>query len=142
MPTLFIHGEGNIGGCVIASTRWTCEVKDPRYAWNLHAREPGDPVSARHEVVSGPVEKGDEPQPRHERWYGVGWSCSACEGPNKGGSCTPAEGLEGRRPTKENTGQTAASQMQSWGNAVAGLRRVREAHCASPLRLCGESRVR
>src|SRR5207247_691749 len=39
---------------------------------------------------------------------------------------TPAEGMEGRRPTKENTRQTAASQMQSWGNALAGLQRVRE----------------
>jgi len=29
--------------------------------------------------------------------------------------------------TKENTGQLAASQMQSWGNASAGLQRVREA---------------
>src|SRR5215472_13317260 len=47
--------------------------------------------------------------------------------PNKGGSLSPEEGMEGRRPTKENTGQTAASQMQSWGNALAGLRRVREA---------------
>ena len=47
--------------------------------------------------------------------------------PNKGGSISPAEGMEGRRPTKENTGQLAASQMQSWGNALAGLRRVREA---------------
>lgn len=35
--------------------------------------------------------------------------------------------MEGSRPTKENTGQTAASQMQSWGNALAGLQRVREA---------------
>jgi group II intron reverse transcriptase/maturase len=35
--------------------------------------------------------------------------------------------MEGRRPTKENTGQTAASQIQSWGNALDGLRRVREA---------------
>jgi len=26
MPTLFIHGEGNTGGCDIASTHWTCEV--------------------------------------------------------------------------------------------------------------------
>src|SRR5215813_4954375 len=43
------------------------------------------------------------------------------------GSFSPAEGMEGRRPTKENTGQLAASQMQSWGNALAGLRRVREA---------------
>jgi RNA-directed DNA polymerase len=47
--------------------------------------------------------------------------------PNNGGSTSPAEGMEGRRPTKENTGQTAASQMQSWGIALDGLRRVREA---------------
>jgi RNA-directed DNA polymerase len=46
---------------------------------------------------------------------------------NKGGSLSSAEGMEGRRSTKENTGQLAASQMQSWGNALAGLRRVREA---------------
>ena len=46
---------------------------------------------------------------------------------NKGGSFSPAEGMEGRRPTKENTRQTAASQIQSWGNALDGLQRVREA---------------
>src|SRR5438876_10236873 len=42
--------------------------------------------------------------------------------PNKGGSSSPAEGMEGRPLTKENTGQMAASQMQSWGDASAGLR--------------------
>src|SRR5438067_4815781 len=47
--------------------------------------------------------------------------------PNKGGSLSPAEDMEGRQPTKENTEQTAASQMQSWGNALDGLCRVREA---------------
>ena len=47
--------------------------------------------------------------------------------PNKGGSLSPAEGMEGRRPTKENTGQTAASQIQRWEHASAGLRRVRGA---------------
>ena len=46
--------------------------------------------------------------------------------PNKDGKSS-AEGAEGRRPTKENTEQTAASQIQSWGNALDGLRRVREA---------------
>ena len=46
--------------------------------------------------------------------------------PNKDGKSS-AEGAEGRRLTKENTEQTAASQMQSWGNALNGLRRVREA---------------
>ncbi len=38
-----------------------------------------------------------------------------------------AEGAEGRRPTKENTEQTTASQTQSWGDALSGLRGVREA---------------
>jgi RNA-directed DNA polymerase len=47
--------------------------------------------------------------------------------PNKDGMSSSAEGAEGRRPTKENTAQTTASQMQSWGNALDGLRRVREA---------------
>ncbi len=46
--------------------------------------------------------------------------------PNKDGKPS-AEGAEGRRPTKENTVQTTASQIQSWGNALDGLRRVREA---------------
>jgi RNA-directed DNA polymerase len=46
--------------------------------------------------------------------------------PNKDGKSS-AEGAEGRRPAKENTGQTTASQMQSWGNALDGLDRVREA---------------
>jgi len=47
--------------------------------------------------------------------------------PNKGGSSSPAEGMEGSRSTKENTGQVTASQIQSWGNVLDGLRRVREA---------------
>jgi len=38
-----------------------------------------------------------------------------------------AEGMEGRRPAKENTEQTTASQTQSWGDALRGLRGVREA---------------
>jgi len=46
--------------------------------------------------------------------------------PNKGGKPS-AEGAEGRRSIKENTEQTTASQTQSWGNALSGLHRVREA---------------
>jgi hypothetical protein len=46
---------------------------------------------------------------------------------NKGGRFSLAEGMEGRRPTKENMGPTAASQIQRWEYASAGLRRVREA---------------
>src|SRR5208337_3459582 len=46
--------------------------------------------------------------------------------PNKDGKPS-AEGAEGRRSTKENSGQTTATQAQSWGNALSELRRVREA---------------
>jgi RNA-directed DNA polymerase len=46
--------------------------------------------------------------------------------PNKSGNPL-AEGTEGRRPAKENTEQTTASQTQSWGDALSGLRGVREA---------------
>jgi hypothetical protein len=46
--------------------------------------------------------------------------------PNKGGKPS-AEGAEGKRSAKENSGQTTATQTQSWGNALSGLHRVREA---------------
>jgi RNA-directed DNA polymerase len=46
--------------------------------------------------------------------------------PNKNGKPL-AEGMEGRRPTKENIEQTTASQTQSWVNASSGLLGVREA---------------
>jgi hypothetical protein len=61
MPTLSIWRKATLVGALIASTYRTCEVEDPRHAWNLHAREPGGPTSARHEVVGGPVGEGDEP---------------------------------------------------------------------------------
>ena len=46
--------------------------------------------------------------------------------PNKDGKPS-AEGAEGRRSAKENSEQTAATQTQSWGHALSGLHRVREA---------------
>lgn len=39
--------------------------------------------------------------------------------PNKGGNLSPAEGMEERRPTKENAGHLAASRMQSWEHAFS-----------------------
>ena len=49
VPTSFSMAEGNTDGCVTASTRKTPRSlrRDPRHAWKLHAREPGDPVDAR-----------------------------------------------------------------------------------------------
>ncbi len=42
-------------------------VRDPKHAWKLHAREPGDPSNARHDFVSGPVGEGHEPEVQHAR---------------------------------------------------------------------------
>lgn len=48
--------------------------------------------------------------------------------PNKSGTEAPlAEGVEGRRPTKGNASQTAASRTRSRERASSGLARVREA---------------
>jgi len=38
---------------------------------------------------------------------------------NKSGN-PQAEGMDGRRPTKENTEQTTTSQTQSWNDALSG----------------------
>ena len=46
--------------------------------------------------------------------------------PNKSGKPL-AEGMEGRRPTKENIEQTTASQTQNWMNAWSALLGVRKA---------------
>jgi RNA-directed DNA polymerase len=48
------------------------------------------------------------------------------KGPNPGGP-PPGEGREGRRPTRENTGQTAAARTQSRFPAFCELDGVREA---------------
>ena len=61
--------------------------------------------------------------------------------PNKGGKPL-AEGMEGRRPTKENIGQTIACRTQSRIHAWHGLLDVREAQCASSPLIQGRSRMR
>jgi hypothetical protein len=96
-----------------------CAVEDPWHAWKLHPREPGDPVNARHAAVRGPVGEGHDPEVQHAR--AVPTKC-----PNKSGNPL-AEGMEGSRPAKENIEQTTASPTQSWGDALSGLRGVREA---------------
>jgi RNA-directed DNA polymerase len=60
----------------------------------------------------------------------VGGESDGCivltKGPNKGGT-PPAEGVEGRRPTKENIEQATALRTQSRTSASSDLRGVREA---------------
>src|SRR6267378_5896468 len=58
-------------------------VRDPKHAWKLHAREPGDPSNARHDFVSGPVGEGHEPEVQHARCWGVGRSYSTDKVPEQ-----------------------------------------------------------
>ena len=46
-PTLSSKAEGNRMGVARARRPSPCAVEDPRQAWKLHAREPGDPRGAR-----------------------------------------------------------------------------------------------
>jgi hypothetical protein len=46
-PTLSSKAEGNRMGVASARRPSPCAVEDPRQAWKLHAREPGDPRGAR-----------------------------------------------------------------------------------------------
>src|SRR6266446_4187904 len=79
VPTPSLRAEGNIERYASASITRTLRGRRPLHAWKLHAREPGDPTSARQGIGSGPVGEGDEPQFQRERWWGVGRSCTTWE---------------------------------------------------------------
>jgi hypothetical protein len=60
--------------------------------------------------------------------------------PNKGEQA-PAEGMEGRRPTKENIGQATPPRTQSRTSELSDLLGVREEPCASTPGIRGRSRM-
>ena len=43
MPTLLVRAEGETPGGEARGGRGPCAVEDPMHAWNLSAREPGEP---------------------------------------------------------------------------------------------------
>lgn len=58
VPTLFSQAEGNMTHGEKRAMCRLCAVVDPLHAWNLHAREPGDPLVARGVMTSGRKRKG------------------------------------------------------------------------------------
>jgi len=44
VPTLFCEAEGHITEHAMRVLGEPCAVIDPRHAWKLHTREPGDPM--------------------------------------------------------------------------------------------------
>src|ERR1039458_2160413 len=100
-------------------------VEDPKHAEKLHAREPGDPAAARKEGTGREAKAQSHKPPMH----GSGESYSGivpAKQPNKSGE-PPAEVVEGRPLTKENTLEPNSRRTPSRESGPSGLERVREA---------------
>ena len=99
-------------------------VGDPEHAWKLLAREPGDPGGTRPDGGAGRSEKAKS-RTSDMHVSGKSDGCVVPEKqPNKGSAS--AEAVEGRRPTKGNTLQTATPRTQSRTSVSIGLQGVRE----------------
>ena len=126
-PTLFQCAEGNTGECVMASIdRALRGRRNPRMHENFTRENREVPSAPDTTLCAGRLEK-DVIQ--KSNMYADGKSDGRAlptKCPNKCGN-PQAEGMEGRRPTKENTEQTTTSQTQSWNDALSGLRGLREA---------------
>ena len=124
-PTASNSKEGYNVSHDSASAPRPCGVEDPKHAEKLHAREPGDPVAAR-EQLAGRKENAMSDKPF---MHGSGESYSGivpAKQPNKS-EPSPAEVVEGRPLTKENTQQPNPRRTPSRGKGPSGLERVREA---------------
>src|SRR5215468_11449904 len=99
-----------------------CEVRDPRMHGNSTCEIREALPTPDTKLCAGRLEK----VMNHKSNMNVGGESHGrvlpTKCPNKDGKPS-AEGTEGRRPTKENTEQTTATQTQSWGDALSGLRR-------------------
>lgn len=119
-------GEGNIGRGAKRESR-----SDPAQSETLSMR--GNSFRGNREVlrvpntggVSGRPEKGNRASGMHARGKSDGCIVPK-KPPNNGERFSPAEVVEGRRPTEGNVSQTAAHRTQSRARVSIGLRRVRE----------------
>ena len=103
-PTASDSKEGNNVPHDSASAAWPRGVEDPKHAEKLHAREPGDPAAARSRKAAGRRENAMSDK---SLMHGGGESYSGIiptKQPNQS-ERSPAEVVEGRRLTKENTRQ-------------------------------------
>jgi RNA-directed DNA polymerase len=106
-----------------------CAVGDPAHVWKLHAREPGAPEDARRtRRVTGRAVKARRRKTAANVPGESDGRVVPTKGPNNGEHVSPAEGLEGRRPTKENTDRQALvpdSEPDMGGvGQLAGVRNV------------------
>ena len=123
-PTASDSKEGHNAAHANASAARPCGVEDPRHVEKLHAREPGDPVAAREQWAG----RGEKAMSHKSPMHGSGESYGGVvptKQPNKS-ERSPAEVVEERPPTKENTRQSNPNRTPSRESGPSGLERVRE----------------
>jgi hypothetical protein len=118
-PTLSSLAEGNTMGVDNARRPSPGAVEDPRQAWKLNAREPGDPSGARGVRSGGPEGERDERGVLHARGWGVTRLHSTCESPEQ--RCTQIGGGAGGKAV--DRGEHRRGQPEpgaETGNRVTG----------------------
>ena len=124
-PTASDSKEGHNAAQVIARASRPRGVEDPRHAEKLHAREPGGPVVARRKWAG----REEKAMSRKSFMHDGGESNSGivpAKPPNQS-EPSPAEVVEGRPLTKENTPKPNPYRTPSRTGGPSGLERVREA---------------
>ena len=127
MPTLLSEAEGHTEGDVIGESS-----PDPAQSKTLRMR--GNSSHGKREIPQAPAGgRAGRPEKIYDRTSGVHVCGKSDERlvpgkpPNKGAPEAPAEVVEGRRSTKGNAPDTAASRTQSRTDAMIARWRVREA---------------
>jgi len=127
VPTSFSMAEGNTGGCVERKyPQDSAQSETPGMHGNSTRENRETPSAPVAEEATGRLEKAMS----RESSMHVGGESDGCvvptKCPNKDGQ-PPAEGTEGRQPTKENIGQTTAPRTQSRISELSDLHGVRKA---------------
>ena len=127
VPTSFAYAEGNTEGGVMRKSH-----EDPAQSKTLSMC--GNSLYGNRDTPQSPAKDGwmgrsEQADGRTFDMHGCGESDGCIvprKLPNKGGDNLPAEAVEGRRPTKGNTIQTATPRTQGRTRVSLGLYGVRE----------------
>src|ERR1035437_821767 len=126
VPTSFNMAEGNTGGCALASIRRTLRSQETPGMHGNSMREnretPSTPVG---EDAAGRLEKALSPKSNMHVGGESDDRIVPAKCPNNGEQA-PAEGMEGRRSTKENIEKATPPRTQSRTSELSDLLGVRE----------------
>jgi hypothetical protein len=123
VPTLFSKAEGHTHGCANRKhPEDFAQSEAPGMLGNSTRENRETPSAPVGEVAAGRLEKAMSRESNMHAGGESDGSVLPTKCPNKGGQ-PPAEGMEGREPTKENTGQATAPRTQSRTSELSDLLR-------------------